>query len=184
MANNAEDYKIYVSKPSFVSQKVFDKNLVAIYEIKTLLILDKPIYVGFSVLDLSKLFMYGYHYNYIKRKFGAKLLFTYTDNLTYEIKTEEDIYKIFYKDKDLFDFRYYPKDSMFYDLTNMDEIGKMKDESEGKMNIEFVGLKSKMDFLTDVDCKGNKKRKGVNSVVVENIRHKEYRDVLFGKKNN
>ena len=56
----------------------------------------------------------------------------------------------------------------------------MKDESKGKINNEFVEL-SKMYSLTDVDVKKNKKGKGFNSVVVENIRHKEYRDVLFGK---
>ena len=60
---------IPVSKPTFVSQEIFSKDLVAIHEIKPVFTLDKPIYVGFSVLDLSKLFMYDYHYNYIKKKF-------------------------------------------------------------------------------------------------------------------
>ena len=58
---------------------------------------------------------------------------------------------MFYEDKYLFDFSNYPKNSMFYDLTNINEISKMKDESEGKINIEFVGLKSKVYSLTDVD---------------------------------
>ena len=96
LANNAKDYKKYVSKPSFASQINFNKNLVVIHEIKLVLTLDKPIYVGFSVLDFNKIFMYDYHYNYIKRKFHVKLLFTDTDSLTYEIKTEEDIYEILY----------------------------------------------------------------------------------------
>ena len=103
LVNNARDYKKYVSKPSFVSQKLFSKDLVVMHKIKPVWTLDKPIYVGFSVLDLSKIFIYDYHYNYSKRKFDAKLLFTDTDSLTYEIKTE-DIYEDFYKDKDLFDF--------------------------------------------------------------------------------
>ena len=70
---------------------------------------------------------------------------------------------------------------MFFDLTNMNNIGKMKDDSEGKTNIEFVEFKSKMYSLIDVNGKENKKGKGVNSAVVGNIRHKEYH-VLFGKK--
>ena len=147
--NNAKDYKNYVNKPSFVSQNVFSKDLVAIHEIKPVLTLYKPIYVGFSILDLSKLFMYDYHYNDIKRKFDAKLLFTYTDSLTYEIKTEY-IYEDFFRDKHLFHFSNYPKDSKFYDLINNDVIGKIKDESEGKIIIKFVGLKSKMYSLIDV----------------------------------
>ena len=95
LVSNAKDYKKYVSKPSFVSQKIFSKDLVAIHKIKPVLSLNKPIYVRFSVLDLSKLFMYDYHYNYINRKFDGKLLFTDTDSLTYKIKTEEAIYEFF-----------------------------------------------------------------------------------------
>ena len=60
---------IPVSKATFVSQEIFNKDLVAVREIKPVLTLDKPIYVGFSVLDLSKLFMYDYDYNYIKKSF-------------------------------------------------------------------------------------------------------------------
>ena len=97
LVNNAEDYKKYVSKPCFVSQKIFSKNFVAIHEIKPVLTRDKSIYVGLSILDLSKLLMYEFHYKYIKSKYNAKLLFTDTDSLIYEI---ED----FYSDKNLFDF--------------------------------------------------------------------------------
>ena len=107
LVNNAEDYKKYVSKPSFVSQKIFNKNLVAIYEIKPVLTLDKPVYVGFTILDLNKLLMYEFHYKYIKRKYNAKLLLTDTDILVYEIKTD-DVYENFYEGKNLFDFSDYP----------------------------------------------------------------------------
>ena len=62
LVNNAKDYKKYVSKPSFVSQKIFSKKFVASHETKPVLTHDKPIYVGFSILDLSKLFIYGFYY--------------------------------------------------------------------------------------------------------------------------
>ena len=76
--------------------------------------------------------MYNFHHNYLKIKFDATLSFTDIDRLTYEIKTE-DIYKDFYKDKNLYDFSDYPEDSKFYDPSNMKgEIGEMKDESKGK----------------------------------------------------
>ena len=68
---------------------------------------NKPVYVGFSILDLSKLLTYEIHYKYIKSKFDAKLLFTDTDSLVYEIKTE-DVYENLYEDKNLFDFSDYP----------------------------------------------------------------------------
>ena len=87
--------------------------------------------------------MYDYHYNFIKKKFDAELLFTDTDSLTYEIKSE-NVYEEFFKWKDLFDFSNYSKDSTFYDDTNKKVIGKMKDEYGGVIIDEFVGLKSKM----------------------------------------
>ena len=102
LINNAKDYVKCISKPIFVSQKIFSKNLVAIHEIKPVLTLNKPIYVRFSILELGKSLMYEFHYNYIKNKFYADLLFTDTDRLVYEIKTK-DFYEDFYSDKDLFD---------------------------------------------------------------------------------
>ena len=89
LINNAKYYDKCISKPNFVSQKIFSKNIVAIHKIKPVLTLNKPIYVGFSILDLSKRFMYEFHYQYIKSKFDAKLLFTDTGSLVYEIQTEE-----------------------------------------------------------------------------------------------
>ena len=63
----------------------------------------QTIYVGFTVLDLSKWKMYDFYYNFIKNNFDAKLLFTNTDNFTYEIKSK-NVYEEFFKRKDLFDF--------------------------------------------------------------------------------
>ena len=68
LINNAKEYIRCVSKPSFVSQKIFSKTFVAVHKIKPVFTLNKPIYVGFSILDLSKLLMYGFHYKYIKNQ--------------------------------------------------------------------------------------------------------------------
>ena len=113
MVNNAKDYIRSISKPSFVSQKIFSKKFVAIHEIKPVLTLNKAIYAGFSILDLSKYFMYEFRYKYIKSRFDAKLLFTDTDGLVYEITTE-DVYKDFYRDKNLFEFSDSPLNSKFF----------------------------------------------------------------------
>ena len=147
LVNNAKGCKKYVSKPNFVSQTIFDKNVAAIHEIKPFLSLDKPIYyVGFNVLDLRKFKMYYFYYNYIKKKIDTKLLFTDTDSLTYEIKTD-NVYEDFYEDKYLLDFSNYPKDSKFHDPSSLNEIGKMKDESKGKINDEFCWIKVKIALL-------------------------------------
>ena len=86
--NNKKDFLKYTSKTTYVTHKLFNKNFAAIHEIKPVLVLNKPVYVGFTVLDLSKWLMYYSHYNFIKRNFSVKLLFTDTDSLTYEIKSE------------------------------------------------------------------------------------------------
>ena len=96
LINNEKDYLKYVSKPTYISQKIFDKNFAAVHEIKPVVTLNKPIYVGFLVLELSKWLMHDFHYNFIKKDFDAELLFTDTDSLTYEIKSE-DFYEEFFK---------------------------------------------------------------------------------------
>ena len=128
LINNAEDFSKYSSKPTYITHKVFGKYYAAIHEIKPVLKLNKPIYVGFTVLDLSKWKMYDFHYNFIKNNFDAELLFTDTDSLTYEIKSE-NVYEEFFKWKDLFDFSNYSKDSKLFDETNKKLLVK------GKMNL-------------------------------------------------
>ena len=113
LVNKAEDFLKYTSKPAYITHKMFSKDYAAIHEIKLVLILNKPIYVGFTVLDLSKWKMYDFHYNFIKKNFDVKLLFTDTDSLTYEIKSES-VYEKCFKWKDLFDFSNYSKDSKFF----------------------------------------------------------------------
>ena len=68
LVNNVGDYKKWVSRPSFISQKIFNKTFVAIHEIKPVLTLDNSIYVGCETLDFSKYLMYEFNYKYIKQK--------------------------------------------------------------------------------------------------------------------
>ena len=150
LINNAKDYVRCISKLSLVSQKIFSKNFVAIHEIKPVLTINKPIYGGISNLDLSKLLMYEFHYKYIKKKFGAKLLFTDTDSLVYEIKTE-DVYEEFYQDKNLFDFSDYPLDSKFFDPVNTKLLAK-----------RVCWIKVKDVLLIAVNDEEVTKAKGVN----------------------
>ena len=121
--------------------------------------------------------MYDFHYNFIKKNFDTELLFTDTDNLTDEIKSE-DVYEELFKHKHLFDFSNYPKDSKFFDETNKKVIGKMKDEFGGVIIDEFVGLKSKMYSVKKIDGKECNTGKGVNIATEFN----EFKDVLFNKK--
>ena len=171
------------SKPTYVSSKIFNENLVAVHKIKETLTLNRPAYVGMCILDLSKTLMYDFHFNVVKKKYEEKamLLFTDTDSLTYEIQTD-DAYEDFFNDKDKFDFSEYDKSSRFFDETNKKVIGKFKDEACGSPIIEFVGLKSKMySYVKDNNkevktAKGNKK-----CIVKKDIKHEDYKNTLFNK---
>ena len=121
--------------------------------------------------------MYDFHDNFIKKKIDAELLFTYADSLTYEIKSK-DVYEQFFRRKHLFDLSNYLKDSKFFDPFNEKVIGKMKDVSEGKINDEFVGLKSKMYSMKNIDGKESNTAKRVNIATEFN----EFKDTLFNKK--
>ena len=175
--NNKKDFLKYTSKPTYVTYKLFNKNFAAIDEVKQVLVLNKPIYVGFTVLDLSKWLMYDFHYNFIKKNFNAELLFTDTDSLTYKIKSV-NVYKDFYQWKDLFDFSNYSKDSTFYDDINKKVIGKMKDECGGAIIDQFIGLKSKMYSIKKINGIESSTTKGVNIATEFN----EFKYVLFKKK--
>ena len=132
LVNNEKYFLKYTSKPTYITRKMLSKDYATIHEIKPVLIVNKSIYVGFTVLDLSKWKMYDFHYNFIKKNFDAELLFTDTDSLVYEI-ISENICEEFFKWKDLFDFSNHSKDSKLFNETNKKVIGKMKDKFGGAM---------------------------------------------------
>ena len=165
---------------------IFDENLIAVHMRKTKVMYDKPIYLGMSILDLSKTLMYDFHYNYIKNKYDdrAKLLFTDTDSLAYEIKTEDFYADIAGDIERLFDTSDYPKDhpSGIKVGVNKKVIGMFKDEAAGKQIEEFVGLRAKLYSYKMFEGKENKKCKGVKRCVVEKtISHDDYRNTLFNR---
>ena len=175
--DNEKDFLKYTSRPTYIGCKKIGKYFAAIYEIKPVLILNKPIYIGFTLLDLSKWKMYDFHNNFIKKNFDAALLFTDTGSLTYEMKLK-NVYEEFYKWKDLFDFSNYSKDSKFFNETNKKVIGKMKDEFDGVIVSEFIELNSKMYSIEKIDGKEHNTAKGVN-IATE---FDNFQEVLFNKK--
>ena len=177
------------SKPTFVSFKIFDEDLIAVHKIKEQIKLNKPAYVGMCILDISKTLMYFFHYLYIKQNYKAKLLFTDTDSLAYEIEAE-DVYEDLWKDKDLFDYSDYHEKSPYFYKKNKKVIGKFKDEAKGIIITEFVGLRSKMySYKKDVpEHRINepgmkiepKTAKGIKKNVIENdLKFNNYKETLF-----
>ena len=97
------------------------------------------------ILELSKVLMYEFHYDYINNKYGntSRILFTNTDRLMYEIETEY-VYKDFSSDKEIFHFSNYLTKSKYYDNSNKLVVCKIKDETAGVVFEEFVRLKPKI----------------------------------------
>ena len=180
LVTNEKKLDKLTSKPTFVSSKIFNENLTAVHKVKETLTLNRPAYVGMCILDLSKMLMYDFHYNYIKKKHSnrARLLFTDTDSLTYEIEAE-DVYKDFWNDKDMFDNSDYPESSPYYCNANKKIIVKFKDEACGIPITEFIGLKSKMYSYVKDNEKGGRTAKGIKkNVIKNNINHEDCKKTL------
>ena len=186
LITSENEAKKLISKPNFEHRTIFNENLIAVHMKKTKVFYNKPIYLGMCILDLSKTLMYDFHYNYVKSKYGekAKLLFTDTDSLAYEIETED-----FYKDIEpdierLFDTSNYAADhkSGIKVGVNKKVPGMFKDETGGKQILEFVGLRAKlysyrMKDLEEKKCKGVKK-----AVVKQEIAFEDYKNCLLERK--
>ncbi|XP_072033622.1 uncharacterized protein [Amphiura filiformis] len=159
------------AKPNYERNTIFDENLIAVHMKKIKLYFNKPIYLGMSILDISKTKMYDFHYDYIKKKYGnkAKLCMTDTDSLLYEIETE-DFYENSALDVDrYFDTSNYPADhpSGIPTGKNKKVPGMFKDEAGGKQIVEFVGLRAKLYSFRMHEGNEEKRCKGVKKAVVE-----------------
>ena len=179
LINDATKLNDLVKKPNFVSSKIFNENLVAVHNIKQKLYMNQPIYVGFSILDFSKYHMYNFHYGFVKNKYGsdAKLLFTDTDSLCYEITTD-DFYRDMFDNKEQFDLSDM-KLEQFKNSENKKVVGKFKDETQGIPICEFIGLRSKMYSIKLDDDSEKKTAKGiVRNVIKKHLKHENYKQIL------
>ena len=173
-----------IAKTYYKCRTEFDENLIAVHMGLIKLKFDKPVYTGACILDISKTLMYDFHYNKIKKQYNkkAKLLFTNTDSLCYEIETK-DVYKDMNKQSDLFDLSNYDKNHERYSTKNKKVIGKFKGECGGLIMNEFVGLRAKLySYKMDNDETEIKKCKGITRAVIKKLTHENYKNTLFGEK--
>lgn len=177
-----------ISKPNFHSSIIFDD--MAIIELEKLdVIMNKPIYIGFAILDISKLYLYNFHYNYILHNFhlnDVKLLYTDTDSLIYQFNIP-DIYSYIKRDcNNYFDTSDYPSPNIWgIPPVNKKVLGLMNDENSGKIMTEFVGLRAKMYSFKidgeDVKKSTVKKSKGVVGSTLKTVTFADYKNCLFNK---
>ena len=174
-----------VSEPNYHTIKCFSENLLAIEMKKTKVKMNKPIYLGLSILEISKILMHEFWYDYMKPKYGdkVKLCYTDTDSSIMDIKTE-DFYEDIANDAEKrFDTSNYEVDRPLPKGKNKKVIGLMKDESGGKIITEFVALRPKTSsYLTD-DCKEDKKAKGTKKCVIKiELKFNDYKNCLLNDK--
>ena len=171
-----------VSEPNYHTINLISENL-SITEMKKIKVkMNKPIYLGLSILEISKILMYEFWYDYMKPKYSdnVKLCYTDTDSIIINIKTK-DFYKDIANDvEDRFDISNYDVDRPLPTGKNKKVIGLMKDELGGKVITEFVALRPKTySYLTD-DCKEDKKAKGTKKCVVKRmIKFNDYKNCLL-----
>ena len=182
LAMTEEKYLLTVMRPNFKSGILFDENLMGCETGKIKVVMNKPVYLGQVILDLSKIVMYEFHYHYMVPKYGDRLKLCYmdTDSLVYDIKTED-----FYEDiadnvPARFDTSGYCPNRPLPAGLNKKVIGLMKDELEGKIMTEFMALRpklysyEKLDGLEDKKCKGIKK-----CIVKKTLTFEDYKTCLF-----
>ena len=180
LVHKAERFTKLMSKPEVDSFQRFNEDLAAVKMRKKSLTMNRPNYAGMVILDLAKLLMYDFYYNVLKSRYGPNLhlLFTDTDSLCVSVKTE-DVYKDMMEMESHLDCSDYPTDHFLHSNVNKKVLGKFKDEMNGQLIYEYVGLRAKMYSIlwaqgTVKTCKGI--NRAVNKLV---LKHSMYKDCLM-----
>ncbi|XP_077262575.1 uncharacterized protein LOC143897644 [Temnothorax americanus] len=166
-----------IARPNFHSRSVFSENLVAI-ELRRLEVkFNKPVYVGMCILEISKTRLYEFHYDYMAPLYRdrCRILYTDTDSLIYSLECE-DAYELMRRDSDRFDTSDYAENNAHgMPRVNRKVPGLMKDENNGAIMMEFVGLRAKMYAYKVLGCDDTKRIKGVKrNVVAKKITFEDY----------
>ena len=185
LVTTADEAKKLISSPQMFTWKLIDDDLGIFNMHKSSIKLDKPRYIGFCVLELSKLIMYKFHYDYILENFPkTRVLFTDTDSFCYHIKTEKDVYEVIKGNNTWFDFSNYPPNHANFDnKINHLKPGVFKDETGSIPIQEFIGLRSKMYSILISNGGGKRTAKGLLRSMQAKITHKDYFHSLFDTEN-
>jgi hypothetical protein len=183
LALNEFQAKNLVKRSFYEEFRIIDEDLAVFKMKKQSVLLNKPVVIGFSVLELSKLHMYHMHYNIFKKFYSDKLSLVYidTDSFIYEIETD-DIYEDFQEHfNEYLDTSNYPKQHFLYSEINKKKLGLMKDETAGQPILEFIGLKPKLYSIKFNNKNSISKCKGIQKAVVDKyITHQHFKKTLKG----
>ncbi|XP_025155988.1 uncharacterized protein LOC112588885 [Harpegnathos saltator] len=170
-----------VAMPNFHSRSIFSENLVAVELRKLEVKFNKPNYLGMCILDISKTCLYEFHHEYMSPLYRekCKVLYTDTDSLIYHVMSD-DVYELMKRDIARFDTSDYPQTNIYgIPLKNKKVPGLMKDENNGAIMTEFVGLRAKMYALKVEGKKDTKRAKGVKrNIIARTINFDDYTHCL------
>uniref|UniRef100_UPI00358E5CE0 uncharacterized protein n=1 Tax=Myxine glutinosa TaxID=7769 RepID=UPI00358E5CE0 len=173
-----------INRPSFERVEIFTENFCAVHMMKEEIEMDKPIYIGTTVLDLSKLLMYEYYYENLKTKYDDNVMLMYmdTDSFILSIKTD-DVYDDMKADSVIYDTSNYDQKSELFSNQNKKVIGKFKDELGGNILSEFIALRAKAyayKYRVGNVEKCDQKLKGIKkNVIKESINFGHYYQCLM-----
>ena len=171
-----------VSKPNYHTMKLISENLSVIEMKKVKVKMKKPIYLGLSILEISKIIMYEFWYDYVKKKYGdmVKLCYMDTDSLIMNVKTK-DFYKDIAQDvEERFDTSNYDVDRPLPKGKNKEVIGLMKDELGGGIITEFVALRPKTySYMTEEFIEMKKAKATKKYVIKKMLKFEDYKKCLF-----
>ena len=185
LALNEKQCEFYTRKPNFDLFQILNPNVVILKSKQTHVCLDKPIAIGFTVLELSKHYMYTLHYKIFKDyyKNNINLIYTDTDSLIYEIQTNDfnnDLRNYF---KPLMDFSNFDMNDEFFSENHKKKIGYLKFEYGNKVINEFIGLKSKLYSILYDETQNKKAAKGLQKATLKKyVNHEHYRNVILNNK--
>ncbi len=177
ICTDGEVLRKWVRNPNFNGVIEINEDTLLVEKKLRKVTLNKPMYIGFSILDISKTLMYDFHYNFAKPNLpNVELCYMDTDSFIYDIPMSKDqVDKVLKDHEDGFDFSNYDKEHQNYSTRNKKVIGKMKDELGGVGMKEFVGLRSKMYSCQINDGNTIKKAKGIKKYVVKKqMKHEDY----------
>ena len=185
LVNNDKKRNKLVSEPNYHTTKCFSENVLAIKMKKTSVKMNKPIYLGLTILSLNKILMYDYWYNEMKQKYKDKKKLCYMDTNSFimHIKTE-DFYKDIADDVErMYDTSNYTVERPLPMGENKKKIGFMKDELGGRIMKEFIGLRPKCySNLTDDGNVDKKAKETKECLIKKEIMFNNYVECLKAKK--
>ena len=181
LVKDAERAAKLVNKPNFEELKIFDEFLIAVKMRKTKVWMNKPVYVGMSILDLSKTLMFEFQFRYVKKKWeNCEVLYSDTDSLVLWIETEDFFADISGDVAEWFDTNDFPKDhpavvgGLPIVKANKKKIGLMKDECGGKIVTEWVALRPKLYSFLMEDGEKQKAKGLKKSMKNKSLRHENF----------